>query len=144
MNHSVEDLKACLTAGSTASEVLSEWCLQRFGSGSLTAQVLEDRAVENGRRHRRVELRWQDIVVSSAENIYLPRGLPAHVRHRMLETAVPFGTLLSSAGLVRRTTLARLLPGADPFVLEIRAALALPKKGDVAFVHEFYHSALVE
>lgn len=144
MNHSAEDLRDCLMAGVTASAVLGDWCARRFGPGNLAVQVLEDLAIEDGTRHRRVELRWQDLAVSSAENIYLPGGLPKHVRHRLLDTAVPFGVLLDTAGLVRRTTLARLLPDGGPFVLEIRATLALPGQGKVAFVHEFYHRALLD
>ena len=143
MDHSAEDLRTRLKAGATASGVLCDWCTRRFGHGSLSAQVLEDRAVDGGKRHRRVALRWRDITVSTAENIYLPDGLPEQVRQRMLDTAVPFGLLLGNAGLVRRTTLARVLPDGGPFVLEVRATLALPGQGDVAFVHEFYHRVLL-
>ncbi|WP_435171303.1 hypothetical protein [Falsirhodobacter sp. 1013] len=143
MNHTAEDLRTCLTSGATASGVLRDWCVRHFGPGSLMAQVLEDRAAEDGRRHRRVELLWQDTAVSSAVNIYLPGGLPEDVRHRMLHTAVPFGVLLASAGLVRRTTRARLLPIEGPYVLEVHATLALPGQGDVAFVREFYRSTLI-
>ncbi|WP_128254391.1 hypothetical protein [Falsirhodobacter deserti] len=143
MNHTAEDLRARLTSGATASGVLRDWCVRRFGPGRLVAQVLEDRAAEDGRRHRCVDLLWQDTAVSNAVNIYLPGGLPEDVRHRMLHTAVPFGVLLESAGLVRRTTLARLLPADGPYVLEVHAALALPGQGDVAFVHELYRSTLI-
>lgn len=143
MDHSAEALRGRLLAGPTASAVLVDWCTLRFGPGCLTVRILEDRAAQNGKRCRRVELRWQDVTVSSAENIYIPSGLPECVRSQMLDSAVPFGVLLGDAGLVRRTTLARVLPGGDPFVLEIRATLALPGRGNVASVHEFYHRELL-
>lgn len=144
MNYSAENLRACLLAGPTASAVLGDWCARRFGPGSLTAWKLEDREIPNGRRHRRVELRWRDIAVSCAENVYVPAGLPECVRHQVRDTSIPFGILLETSGLVRRTTLARQLTADGPFVLEIRATLALPSHGHVASVHEFYHRALID
>lgn len=132
-----------LQRGGTASAVLCDWCLRRFGPGVLEARILEDRPIEDGKRHRRVQLLWQDVAVSEAGNIYLPENLPGDVRHRLLDTTVPFGVLLGGEKVVRRTISARLLPEGEPFVLEVRAALTLPEQGDVAFVHEFYHRSLL-
>lgn len=144
MADTAQDFLTHLQSAPTASLALTDWCASRFAAEGLNVRVLWDRPAEDAEaRHRMVELRWGAMLVSRAENVYLPQRLAPEVRGSLLTTAIPFGVLLGPAGPQRRGTFARILPEGGDFMLEIRATLALPGQGDVASVHEFYHRALL-
>lgn len=153
MVYSTKALLDCLEGHATASAALEAWCAARFGAegGPLSAAVIEDRALGNEPsplagtpiRYRRVALLWAEREVSSAENWYLPERLPQGVALRLLNSEVPFGTLLAPFAPQRRIEAARPLDGPD-YALEVRAVLSLPGRGDVAMVRECYARALID
>lgn len=150
LSEGAETLLAFILRHPTASAALEAWCAARM-PGQLHAAVIEDRVLPSGGdaplkgaplRYRRVALSWGGTVVSRAENWYLPDRLPSGVAARLLTTQTPFGVLLECHGPERRLLSADVTDAAD-HILDVRAALALPGRGDVAVVRELYAPALL-
>lgn len=145
-----DTLLAFILRHPTASAALEAWCAPQV-PGELLAMVIEDRELSPDEdapldgaplRYRRVELSWGGTVVSRAENWYLPGSLPYGVAARLLTSGTPFGVLLEGHAPERRLLSAEVTDAAA-HILEVRAALSLPGRGDVAVVRELYAPALL-
>lgn len=140
----------------TASAALAEWCAARFPdrTGPLCATVIEDRELPPAdpaplprdpgapMRYRRVRLDWGGMMVSQAENWYLPDRLPDGIAACLLDSTIPFGVLLAPFAPLRRAIRTRF-PDLPDVALEVQAVMSLPGRGDVALVRELYSRALL-
>uniref|UniRef100_Q07PK7 Uncharacterized protein n=1 Tax=Rhodopseudomonas palustris (strain BisA53) TaxID=316055 RepID=Q07PK7_RHOP5 len=118
----VVELQKCLHSHPTATAALIAWCRERRpdDAEALTVAVLcdcpADPADYDGPlrlgagetlQYRRVRLNWGDLVISEAENFYVPQRLPEQMRAELHEGAKPFGAVVADLS-PQRTTLALL------------------------------------
>jgi hypothetical protein len=119
---SVVELQNSLHSHATATAALMAWCRERRpdDAEALTVAVLCDRAADPADydgplrlgtgetlQYRRVQLAWGDLVISEAENFYVPQRLPAAMRAALHDGAKPFGAVVAEM-LPQRVTLAML------------------------------------
>jgi len=118
----VVELQNCLHSHPTATAALIAWCRARRpeDAEALTVAVLcdgetnpadYDGPLRLGPRetlqYRRVRLAWGDLVISEAENFYVPQRLPEDMRAALHHGAQPFGAVVAELA-PQRTTLAML------------------------------------
>jgi chorismate-pyruvate lyase len=118
----VVELQNCLHSHPTATAALIAWCRERRpdDAEALTVAVLCDCAVDPADydgplrlatretlQYRRVRLGWGDLVISEAENFYVPQRLPEDMRAALHHGAKPFGAVVAELS-PQRTTLALL------------------------------------
>jgi hypothetical protein len=119
---SVVELQKCLHSHATATAALMAWCRERRpdDAEALTVAVLCDCAVDPADydgplwlaagetlQYRRVRLAWGDLVVSEAENFYVPQRLPEDMRAALHDGTQPFGAVVAELS-PQRTTLTML------------------------------------
>jgi chorismate-pyruvate lyase len=171
----LQTLNADLLSHDSATVTLEHWCAEhRLASpprvvaervpGTDKAPTEEQRrelGVTAGEpvRYRRVRLRCGDLVLSEADNWYVPARLTADMNHALDSSDVPFGRVVQPLHFRRHTIsaklLAQLLPegwemsadrpaepaGSLPLpaqVLEHRALLTLPEGTPISEVVETY------
>lgn len=125
----LKDLCDRLSAGPSATAVLEDWCRAQGlaevpgliahavqGPERPASPVQRERlsvSREAPVRYRRVRLTCGDLVLSEAENWYVPSRLTPAM-NRLLETSeVPFGRVVHDLSPTRRTLSLRLLPAGD-------------------------------
>lgn len=141
-----------ILAGESASAVLQGWCQAR-GQPPLAAKVMRgtvkspDRLVLTAlaaRRgqvvlYRRVTLACGGVVLSWADNWYLPVRLTPAMNRALEATDAPFGLVARPLAFTRRTLAAHVLPSR---ALEIRAVLSTAAGAPFSYVIEQYVPAL--
>jgi hypothetical protein len=121
----VQDLNTALLGHHSATAVLQAYCNRRgAGLGKIRARkgpTSEDpRPAAAARRqlgasptepvrHRRVELLCGEVVLSRADNWYLPNRLTQQMNTTLQTTERPFGVVVGPLGFRRRTLAARVL-----------------------------------
>jgi hypothetical protein len=171
----LQTLNAELLSHDSATVTLEHWCADhRLASPSrivaervpgadkpLSEEQRHELGVSAGEpvRYRRVRLRCGSLVLSEADNWYVPGRLTADMNHTLDTSDVPFGRVVQPLHFRRHTLsvrmLARLLPeawemsatvpgeegGSLPLpaqVLEHRALLTLPEGTPISEVVETY------
>lgn len=169
----LQTLNADLLSHDSATAVLQALCDRRDPEAprilARQVEVPDDLAAANAARRqlgaaanepvrrRRVELRCGEVVLSRADNWYLPGRLTAQMNIDLESTERPFGVVIRPLGFQRRTLSSRLLfqplpPGweaADPRgfdvpvsvppnVLQHRAVLQTPDGRPFALLIETY------
>jgi hypothetical protein len=119
----VLDLNTALLSNDSATAVLQGYC-DRLGGGRIRARKgavpAEPSLATAARRqlgvypvepirHRRVELLCGEIVLSRADNWYLPNRLTQQMNTTLQTTERPFGVVVAPLGFQRRTLAARVL-----------------------------------
>ena len=115
-------LSAHLLAASSATNALHAWCEARgLAEGSIVARLhFQDQAPtldEDTRKRlhvgtdepvhrRRVELMRGELVLSEADNWFLPGRLAPSMRELLATTTIPFGKIVERLRPMRRTFLA--------------------------------------
>jgi hypothetical protein len=151
------ELAACIARHATATQALQHWCETRLQGppASIEARLLISgvappsaapalaAGTHETLRHRRVQLTWNGIILSDADNWYLPARLPPLMRAAVHSGGVPFGALIRPL-LPRRIALpTEPSNGAKGYVLHLRALVVTDRHGAVAEVSEHYHAALL-
>ena len=173
-------LSALLLASSSATAALWTWCEEHgLAAGEITAvrhsqagapyaddDVLDELRPGPGEsvQHRRVDLARGGLVLSRADNWYLPDRLPLAMRHTLENTDAPFGKVVAPLRPSRRTFFVEFLsvsrallvhsrsqPHRSPDagedepdeVLEHRAVVLKEEGCPIAVVRERYRSVLV-
>jgi chorismate-pyruvate lyase len=169
----LQTLNSDLLSHDSATAVLQALCNRRDPEAppilAGRAEVPDDLAAANAARrqlgaaanepvhHRRVELKCGEVVLSRADNWYLPGRLTAQMNTDLASTDRPFGVVIRPLGFQRRTLASRLLfnplpPGweaGDPAgfdvpvsvpanVLQHRAVLQTPDGRPFALLVETY------
>jgi hypothetical protein len=133
------ELAACIARHATATQALQHWCETRLQGPPASIEA----GTHETLRHRRVQLTWNGIILSDADNWYLPARLPPLMRAALLSGGVPFGALIRPL-LPRRIALpTEPSNGAKGYVLHLRALVVTDRHGAVAEVSEHYHAALL-
>jgi len=160
----LRDLNARLLANSSATLVLEQWC----GEHRLAAEplivaervqgVAKPAGAEQRRRlgvgpdeaigYRRVRLRCGDLVLSDADNWYVPSRLTPEMNRLLDETETPFGKAVRDLRPTRRTIAAKLLwrrgAAIPDHVLQHRAVLIDASGRPISEVYENYTRAVLQ
>ncbi len=142
-------LNDALLAGRSATETLELWAARHFGVGPLTAARIPgpDRPPDPAARailgtatsrYRHVRLGCGPLVLSVAENWYVPALLTPAMNAALEATSEPFGRVVAPLGCLRRTLEATMLDRGGDYVLEHRAALFDARGNAVSVVRERY------
>ena len=115
----LNELDARLLAGSSATRALETWCLEhrlaphaRIIAERITGADKPISAEQRVRleigpdepvRYRRVHLKCGDAVLSEADNWYVPARLTAEMNAALDSSDAPFGKVVASLGINRRT-----------------------------------------
>ncbi|WP_157961426.1 hypothetical protein [Microvirga flavescens] len=158
-----EKLDARLLAAASATAVLQAWC-EEFGIGegaviarcssripSADDEMFADEWLGVGaepRSYRKVRLMRGGVVLSDAENWFLPQRLTADMRAALAETETPFGTVVKALKPTRETILSRICFSPDEkalpdVILEHRALLRDGAGAPLAVVREHYRATLL-
>jgi hypothetical protein len=139
----VRQLSDHLLQTSTATRALHAWCAARsLSTGPITVvkqtpaqppypddEALDELRPEQQERigYRRVRLVRGALVLSEADNWFMPDRLPPEVREVLETTDVPFGTAIAQLQPWRRTSFVRFadLSGAPATVAEDRPAMTI-------------------
>jgi hypothetical protein len=147
----IASLAARIAAYPTATEALQLWCERRhpLPGATVQARVLTDRpTADSDWRYRQVQLVWGELILSDAENWYLPHRLPAPMRDQLRTTPIPFGVVVRPLH-PRRVTIgiatSHQFGHTDPqaAILHIRALVTTSALGIIAETSEHYRSALI-
>ena len=121
----IETLNATLLSHASATSTLEEWCAN-YGLAKLPRVVaerehdVEKKPTEQQRRelrvtpsetvrYRRVRLRCGELVLSEADNWYVPGRLTPEMNKLLDTTDIPFGRVVQSLDFQRHTISARVL-----------------------------------
>ncbi len=137
----VAALNGALLAGQSATATLERWCSPRCGVARLVAVRVPGaspppdpatRAMLGAAaiRYRHVHLRCGPLVLSVAENWYVPDRLTQAMNDALDTTDEPFGRVVAPLRCRRETLEATILPLGGTFVLAHRAVLF--DRGDAA------------
>ncbi len=140
----IEALNQALLAGGSATETLERWC-----AGPVVAVRVAgpDRPPDAATyamlgavpvRFRQVHLRGGGLLLSEAENWYVPSRLTPAMNAALDTTDVPFGRVVEPLGCHRRTLEAVILADGGAFVLRHHAVLVRPDGLAVCVVRELY------
>jgi chorismate-pyruvate lyase len=177
----LQTLNAELLSHDSATATLERWCevhhlaepprvkADRLTDGSMTPSAAQLRLLDVKSIHevsyRHVRLRCGDVVLSEADNWYVPARLTAQMNRTLAATDMPFGRAIESLHAQRHTISAQLLwsplamgwemsaaPPDSPAselevpaqVLQHRAVLSLPNGKPVSLVTETYSGHLLE
>lgn len=166
----LQSLDAALQRQDSATAVLEQWCadrrLARPARISAVRLAGEERAPDaavraalrvsdtEAVRHRRVQLRCGDRVLSSADNWYVPARLDAAMNRQLETSDVPFGRVVQPLGFRRLRLDSEWLwqpaahPGGTPplpaELLRQRAVLLLPDGTPISYVVETYRREAVQ
>lgn len=151
-------LNAELLAHDSASATLQRWCADHrlapapvivavpLHTAPVPASAGQRKVLQVGAgeplRFRHVQLRCGTVVLSEAENWYVPARLTAAMNHELDTTDQPFGLVVRALDFHRRRLETRMLwspPAPLPeAVLEHRALLVLPDGTPFSLVDETY------
>ena len=140
----VAALNDALLAGRSATETLEQWCAapvlaERVAGPDPTPDpAVRDILGDAGCQFRYVRLRGGGVVLSVAENWYVPARLTSEMNVALETTDAPFGRVVGPLGCRRRTLQATILPPGGAFVIEHRAVLLAPGDVPVCVVRERY------
>jgi hypothetical protein len=151
-------LKADLLAGSSATQVLTDWCGSLQLASPAIIHAMRDHAIskpptpeirallkarpDEAIHYRRVKLACGAHVLSEADNWYRPSVLTSDMNKMLDDTDTPFGTAVKPLNFHRQTLDARTGPDKD-HPLEIRALLLTPAEVPFSLVVEDYSADLV-
>ena len=121
----MQSLNAEILASPTATRALERWCGEHglaadprvtirplaVPAAAATAETLARLGVSRREKiaYRSVELRCGEVVLSKAENWYLPDRLPRALRRALETSDTPFGRVVQPLAPYRRTVSAQLL-----------------------------------
>ena len=137
-------LNEALLAGPSATETLERWCgatllAERVPGPDLPPDDVAAALLGTvAHRFRHVRLCVGAIVVSQAENWYVPHCLTPAMNALLDTTDAPFGRVVRPLRCRRQTLAATILPAGGPFVIEHRAVLFDGEGALVCVVRERY------
>ena len=145
----VAALNDALLAGQSATATLERWCAARGEAAAIVAVRVPGawpppdaaaRAILGAAaiRYRHVQLRGGALVLSVAENWYVPDRLTPAMNAALETTDQPFGRVVAALRCRRHTLEARILPEGGEFVLAHRAVLFDGAGAAVCVVTERY------
>lgn len=163
----LEEFNARLVESDSATQMLDEWC--NSGEVNAYAQVRIKRVIVAPEPptleicsalklrdvrmccYRRVQLMRGDVILSEAENWYIPSELSLEMNVQLQQSDVPFGKIVRPLGFTRRTLNVEFLwrpairpgeliesPDVADSVLRHRALLLKPDSRPFSFVVETY------
>jgi hypothetical protein len=148
----LETLNADLLSHPSATLTLERWCgdhglapeakiVAHRVKGQDKPLAAEDRAAlgisaDEPVRYRRVALACGTVVLSEADNWYVPARLTPEMNQVLDSTDEPFGKVVQPLHFRRQTISAELLWSPLPKGWEMEAALPAPGKGPLAIPHE--------
>lgn len=156
----LQTLNADLLSHDSASVTLERWCSDHHlaSPARITAERMrstEKPATELQRqrlrvtaqdevRYRRVRLRCGTVIVSEADNWYVPARLTAQMNEQLESTDRPFGLVVQPLHFQRHTTLSEMLWQPLPEGWEMSPAPATPEAGELCLPGEVLrHRALL-
>ncbi|GJD93776.1 hypothetical protein [Methylobacterium iners] len=162
----IEVLTERLLSGHSATAVLEAWCLERGFAGSppirarpvpgperAATTIQRDRldvGPEEAIGYRRVRLTFGGLVLSEAENWYVPSRLTPAMNAVLAQTDAPFGHVVHALAPTRRNLSFRALrpedgtlPGPDEALLAIDAVLSSAEGVPFCEVAEIYLGAVL-
>jgi hypothetical protein len=171
----VRELSEHLLRASTATAALHTWCVARsLGAGPITVvkqapdrpcspddDMLDELRPERHERiaYRRVRLVRGPLVLSEADNWFVPERLPPEVRELLEDTDVPFGTAITPLQPSRRTYFVRFVESSAAWkasaedsplvlapammILEHKAVVLDRDRRPLSVVSERYRAALL-
>lgn len=151
---SADRIVSAILGGQSASIVLQRWCADH-GLPPLLAQriketekppapaVLAALIVRPGEPvgYRRVKLACGTVILSEADNWYVPARLTREMNRQLDNTDAPFGFVARPLHFTRRTLGSRRAPDADHF-LEVTAVLVSGRGAPFSYVIEDYRREL--
>jgi hypothetical protein len=151
---SADGIGAAIVGGASASAILQGWCadhglpplIARRDSAAEkppTPAVLAALAVRPGEPvgYRRVKLACGTVILSEADNWYVPGHLTLQMNRQLDSTDAPFGLVARPLHFTRRTLRARRAPDAD-HILEVTAVLVSAAGAPFSYVIEDYRREL--
>ena len=93
-------------------------------------------------RYRRVQLACGDVVLSDADNWYVPARLTPAMNRTLDTTATPFGTVVRPLNFHRQTVGTSQSNHGD-VVLQVKAVLLTPQEAPISLVVENYSGVLL-
>jgi hypothetical protein len=151
---SADRIVAAIVGGKSASVVLQGWCADhglppllarrvRGAERPPTPAVLAALAVRPGEPvdYRRVKLACGTVVLSEADNWYIPGRLTDGMNRQLDNTEAPFGLVARPLHFTRRTLRARRAPDVD-HILEVTAVLVSATGAPFSYVIEDYRRDL--
>jgi len=151
---SADGIVAAIVGGKSASVVLQGWCAdrglapllaRRVGGAEIspTPAVLAALGVRPGEPvgYRRVQLACGTVILSEAENWYVPARLTRQMNRQLDSTDAPFGLVARPLHFTRRTLMATRVPDAN-HLLEVTAVLVSAKGAPFSYVIEDYRREL--
>ncbi len=152
---SADRIVAAIVGGESASIVLQGWCVDHGLPPLLARRVrgvekpppaaaLAPLAVRPGEPvgYRRVKLACGTVILSEADNWYVPGRLTRQMNRQLDSTDAPFGLVARPLHFIRRTLQARRAPDAD-HILEVTAVLVSATGAAFSYVIEDYRRDLV-
>jgi hypothetical protein len=159
-NPALPRFEATLAAQPSATVALAQWCAARLASPA-TIHALADRtarpAPADVRRalgvsgqealgYRHVRLACGDVVLSDAQNWFVPARLTPAMNEALATSQTPFGTVVAPLHFTRERLAAKrgALPGCpEGTVLSHRAVLRRPDGAAISLVIECYTRAML-
>lgn len=151
---SADRIVAAIVGGQSASIVLRGWCADhglpplvarraRGAEKPPTPAVLAALVVRPAERvdYRRVKLACGTVVLSEADNWYVPGRLTREMNRQLNDTDAPFGLVARPLHFTRRTLRTRRAPDAD-HILELTAVLVSATGAPFSYVIEAYRREL--
>jgi hypothetical protein len=151
---SVERVEAAIVGGASASAILQGWCADhglpplvarrdRGAEKPPTPSVLAVLGVRPGEPvgYRRVKLACGAVILSEADNWYVPARLTRQMNRRLTATDAPFGLVVRPLHFTRRTLRTTRTPDAD-HILEVTAVLVSAAGSPFSYVIEDYRREL--
>jgi hypothetical protein len=155
-SEAAERLRADLTGGASATQVLTQWCGTLGYAATPVVRAVRDRTdnpataqiralLKAGANetigYRRVKLTCGDHVLSEADNWYVPSRLTPDMNKTLDTTDTSFGTVVRPLNFHRRTL--ETMAVKDPHtILRVRALLLTPNDAPFSLVVENYTSDL--
>ena len=152
-----ERLRSDLLAGTSATQVLTQYCANLKLASPPVIHAVRERANEPAPpevrallkaradevvRYRRVHLMCGDQVLSEADNWYLPSRLTPDMNKMLDETDTPFGAVVHPLGFHRKTLEASVVKN-ETTILRVKALLLTGSDVPFSLVVENYSSVLV-
>ena len=157
---SLANFEQVLATNHSATEALTQWCRVRgiANPPQIVAQAVKSEMVSPDAsirtllaidasepvRYRQVHLRCGDVVLSIADNWYVPVRLTPEMNRLLESSDIPFGRVVAPLGY-NREQLASVhgrAPGCpEGTVLSVRAVLRLPDGQPISTVAECYTAA---
>lgn len=157
-NPALPRFEATLAAQPSATVALAQWCAARRLASPATIHALADRTArppadvrralgvsdQEALGYRHVRLACGDVVLSDAQNWFVPARLTPAMNEALATSQTPFGTVVAPLHFTRERLAARrgALPGCPKgTVLSHRAVLRRPDGAPISLVIECYTRA---